>query len=156
MTTDDSDLDREWGSDQLRDAWVSRTTIIGEAAAPLLEALCDEIEEIIVAAVSTGDGFNLCAIGLEEDEIGRFVALGSSLNSVAQAAVGALPDTPRKVKLDVATAIAGDLTLLSVTFDHETLGTCILTAAGRDISLGRLKLEAEQTAAALSEALQGL
>ncbi|MDO5052935.1 MAG: hypothetical protein Q4E05_08610, partial [Pseudoclavibacter sp.] len=148
--------DHEWQDDEIRAAWIQRTERIGTAAAPLLEVLVEDVPEVLVASLATGDGFHLCSIGLHEQDVGRFSALGSSLQSVARAVTGALPDVARNVRLDAVSLRADDVLLVYVTIEHPELGAFIVSAAARGISLGELQMETARAASRLAEELREL
>lgn len=146
-------LDAEWPDEAALEEWRARTERLGLAAAPHLEALLDEVPHTISAVVCTGDGINLCSVGLYEEGVGPSAALASSVHSVARAAVEVLPEVPRDPELDVVSVQSGDTLLIYITFEHPTLGPLILAAAGRGSSLGELLLESRRTAARVRESV---
>lgn len=133
--------------------WEDRAERIGVAATPLLEDLLDEFPESIVAMVCTGAGFNLCAVGLTEEAVGRFAALSSSLHAVSSASVGALPGEKEAEPLDVVSVQAGRTLLLSITFEHPDFGELVLAAAVAEVTLGELLLKCRMTSTKLAREL---
>ena len=143
----------EWPDDE---EWHARITRIAEAAVPTLEELLDEIPASIVAMVCTGDGFNLCTVGLNEDSVGQFAALSGLLHSVSLASVNVLPQATPGEELEVVSAQTKDLLMLCVSFEHADLGTLILATAAQQTTLGELLLQSRITAGKLAEALARL
>lgn len=143
----------EWASTSELDDWQRRSTLIGEASVPHIEQFFDELPEAVAAIVCTGDGFNLCAAGFDDEAVGRFAALSSSLHSVSGAAIEALPAESGHTPLDVVSIAAGDVQAMFVSFDHPSLGKLILGTAARHVSIGQLLMESRRTAQALRESL---
>lgn len=145
----------EWGDPALRQEWMERSRVIGSAASEHLERLLNENESITAVGVSTRDGFNLCTVGIPEEAVTRFAALGSSLHSVAGASVTtAIGD--EDVTLDAVSVRAGEVYVLYHSFAHPTLGALVLTAASRRMALGEMLIETKRTAAALQDALKDI
>lgn len=145
----------EWDDPELRHEWAERSREIGTAAVTYLERLLDENESITAVGVSTRDGFNLCTVGIPEESVTRFAALGSSLHSVAGASVAtAIGDD--NVALDSVSVRAGDVYVLYHSFAHPTLGALVLTAASRRMALGEMLIETKRTAAQLQDALRDI
>lgn len=142
--------DPEWPTGE---DWEERAERIGLAATPHLEDLLDEFPASVVAMVCTGAGFNLCSVGIEEADVGRFAALSSSLYAVSHASVRALPVEDDTDQLDVVSVQAGDTLLLSITFEHPEFGELVLAAAVQNVTLGELLLKCRITAGNLAEQL---
>lgn len=63
---------------------------LGQLFLPAIEKMATRIPKLRCAVLCTPDGFNLCSMGLTEDQVGKLAALSSSLLSVAHATVDSL------------------------------------------------------------------
>ena len=63
---------------------------LGQYFLPCVEKMAGRIPQLHCAVLCTPDGFNLCSVGLNEEQVGKMAALSSSLFSVGDAAVGNL------------------------------------------------------------------
>ncbi|MFZ2503847.1 MAG: roadblock/LC7 domain-containing protein [Nocardioides sp.] len=77
----DPDIAEHW------DLW---STQIGRALLPRLEATVAKLPGVTSAMICTSDGFNLCALGVDEDQAARLSAMVSSLYSISSAATSCL------------------------------------------------------------------
>ena len=87
---------------------------IGRALLPILHQIVDTTPEVTSAMIGTADGFNLCAIGLEEDDIARVSAMTSSLLSLADAVTDVV-DKADDHPLDVVTVAHGPFVTVMLT-----------------------------------------
>lgn len=87
---------------------------LGQLFLPALEKMATRIPRLRCAVLCTPDGFNLCSLGLSEDQVGKMAALSSSLLSVGDAAVSSLetPDQPAG-PLDMLTLEANGLQIVT-------------------------------------------
>jgi hypothetical protein len=60
---------------------------LGQYFLPCVEKMAARIPQLHCAVLCTPDGFNLCSVGLNEEQVGKMAALSSSLFSVGDAAV---------------------------------------------------------------------
>ena len=65
------------------EAWLAWCATVGELVLPIMLDLHRRIPQTSAAMLCTADGFNLCALGLDESAVGRMAALTSSLYAVA-------------------------------------------------------------------------
>jgi predicted regulator of Ras-like GTPase activity (Roadblock/LC7/MglB family) len=70
----DADIAADW------ELWSEQ---IGRALLPVVEELADSLPSFDSAMVCTLDGFNLCAVGVEEMNINQLSTMTSSLHSIA-------------------------------------------------------------------------
>lgn len=63
---------------------------IGQRFSPCIEKMASRIPQLHCAMLCTPDGFNLCSVGLDEEQVGKMAALSSSLFTVGDAAVDSL------------------------------------------------------------------
>lgn len=82
--------------------WQMDSLAIGRRFSPFIEKMAGRIPQLQCAMLCTPDGFNLCSIGLNEEQVGKMAALSSSLFSVGAAAVNSLNS-----ESDAANASAG-------------------------------------------------
>lgn len=121
----------------------------GEATLPVLRELASRVPSIDGAMVCTADGYNLCALGLEEVQVGRLAAMTSSLYSVSRAACGAVAAQSRTGEaepLDQVTLRSGDTQYMVFPIKHDQLGYLLLSVWAEDVSLGELLMEAKISA----------
>lgn len=121
----------------------------GEATLPVLQELVKRVPTIDGAMVCTADGYNLCALGLEEAQVGRLAAMTSSLFSVSGAACGAVAAQSRSgtsEALDQVTLRSGDSQYMIFPIKHDQLGYLLLSVWAKDVSLGELLMEAKISA----------
>ncbi|HQR27137.1 MAG TPA: hypothetical protein PLP61_08880 [Nocardioides sp.] len=128
----DEDIAAYWG------LWSEQ---IGRALAPVLQKLADSLPTFSSAMICTADGFNLCTLGVDENQVSRLSAMTSSLHSIADAVSSSVHDdrggrldqvsltngTSSTVVLAVRDLIIGPL-LIWVTATGETLGVLLMRA----------------------------
>ena len=104
---------------------------IGRRFFPCVEKMASRITQLHCAMLCTPDGFNLCALGLNEDQVGKMAALSSSLFSVGNAAVDSLNlDGDSATELNYLTLEARGLQIVSTKIIRPA-GDFILMAAAR-------------------------
>ncbi|MGL5810916.1 MAG: roadblock/LC7 domain-containing protein [Nocardioides sp.] len=132
------------------------TSAIGRRVLPILERLVSTLPSVATVVVSTGDGFNVCALGLDEQQVERVCALGSSLYSMA----GALTEA-------IAPGVAGPLDLTSIAHGEFTTVVLAISLPDRtrfllwvttsdDTTMGSVIYRARETAAAIQTELGAL
>ena len=108
--------------------WQMDSLALGKLFLPAVEKMATRIPQLRCAVLCTPDGFNLCSLGLTEDQVGKMAALSSSLISVGDATVNSLAqaDVPASA-LDMLTMEANGLQIVSVKIPLST-GYLILMA----------------------------
>lgn len=108
--------------------WQMDSLALGKLFLPAVEKMATRIPQLRCAVLCTPDGFNLCSLGLTEDQVGKMAALSSSLISVGDATVNSLAqaDLPTSA-LDMLTMEANGLQIVSVKIPRST-GYLILMA----------------------------
>lgn len=126
-----------WLSETRSQHWLAWCAEIGEQTLPVLSDLHRRIPQTTSAMLCTPDGFNLCALGLEEVQVGRLAALTSSLYAVSTAAV---TDTQRGggKTLDYVTLASGDSLKVVIAIPNPNLGRLLLWARAEGVALGVL------------------
>lgn len=135
---------------------------LGQYFLPCVEKMAARIPQLHCAVLCTPDGFNLCSVGLNEEQVGKMAALSSSLFSVGDAAVGNLsldtsadPASPslnsNPAGLDYLTLEAGGLQIVSTKISR-TGKNFILMAASR-ASLGVVLVGVKATVADIEKML---
>lgn len=128
---------------------LAKIEITGEATLPVLQGLAERVPGLDGAMVCTADGYNLCALGLEEAQVGRLAAMTSSLYSVSRAACGAVAAQSRSghaEPLDQVTLRSGDSQYMVFPIEHDELGYLLLSLWAKNVSLGELLMEAKISA----------
>ncbi len=121
--------------------WQMDSLAIGRRFSPFIEKMASRIAQLQCAMLCTPDGFNLCSIGLNEEQVGKMAALSSSLFSVGAAAVNSLTSESAanvassaegsvSAPLNYLTLEAGGLQIVSTKIIRPA-GDFILMAAAR-------------------------
>ena len=120
---------------------------MGKRAVPAMELLAARLPQLRSAVLCTGDGFNVCSIGVTESQLGKLAALASSLFTMGEA-LSSLSDDDSAggpSGLDVLTLEAGGSILVAVQVPHPTQPLVLMIGA-RSTPLGVLHLRARQSA----------
>jgi predicted regulator of Ras-like GTPase activity (Roadblock/LC7/MglB family) len=120
---------------------------MGKRAVPTMELLAARLPQLRSAVLCTGDGFNVCSIGVTESQLGKLAALASSLFTMGEATLSSLSDDTDggPSGLDVLTLEAGGSILVAVQVPHPTQPLVLMIGA-RSTPLGVLHLRARQSA----------
>jgi predicted regulator of Ras-like GTPase activity (Roadblock/LC7/MglB family) len=111
--------------------WQMDSLALGKFFQPALEKMAARIPSLRCVVLCTSDGFNLCSIGLTEDQVGKMAALSSSLLSVGEAVVSTLvPENTSPGGLDIMTMEANGVQLVGTRI-HRSGGYLILMAAAK-------------------------
>lgn len=127
---------------------------MGRFVLPVMEKLPARLQQLRSAVLCTEDGFNVCSIGVNEEQLGKMAALASSLLTIGQATVGTLAVGEGMQSLDVLTLQAGDWTVVGVRVAHAAQPLVLMLSATAT-PLGVLHLSARQTAAEIAGKLTG-
>lgn len=129
---------------------------IGTSALPALETLVERLSSIDGAMLCTADGYNLCALGLDENQVGRLAALTSTLFSVSRGAMEAVAQSSHSVgaPLEQVTLRSGETQCLVFPIQHDRLGYVILCLWAERTGLGELLMEARITAREIADILR--
>lgn len=136
----------EMGAAEAR-RWAQTTERIGQDLLPVLEQLAGSLPSATAIMVSTGDGFNLCALGLSEEQVDRVSAMGSALHSVSRAATEALAGGEAHQPLDMLSITHGAHTTVVLTLRGLDHGQALLWVTGTQDSMGVMIFRARAAAA---------
>ncbi len=131
---------------EIAEHWDIWSKVIGRTALPRLEALRETIPTMTSAILCTADGMNLCAIGIEQDNVGRLAALNSSLFAIAASEAEIVSDgtaSPQSTMVHMSTG-QGHIVLASLVLSD--LGQFLLAISAKDIPLGMLVVQTRQAA----------
>ena len=117
--------------------WLAWCATVGELVLPIMLDLHRRIPQTSAAMLCTADGFNLCALGLDESAVGRMAALTSSLYAVANASASENVRTGGE-QLDYLTLVSRASLKVVTSIPHPALGRLLMWAAADDIALGVL------------------
>ncbi len=110
----------------------------GHAVLPELHRLHNGLPTLKSAMVCTGDGLNLCALGVDEQQVGRLAAMASSIHAVSAAAARGTLDAGG-AKLKAVTVITDDAHAVVIAVPHPRFDHLLLwVAAGAQDRLGAL------------------
>ena len=108
--------------------WQMDSLALGKLFLPAFEKMATRIPQLRCAVLCTPDGFNLCSLGLTEEQVGKMAALSSSLISVGDATVNSLAQANLPTSsLDMLTMEANGLQIVSIKIPRST-GYLILMA----------------------------
>lgn len=130
--------------------WEDLSERIGTAVQPVLEGLARTLPSVTAVMISTADGFNLCALGLNDERVDRISAMGSALHSVARAATEALAEVEGTDQpLDMLSISHGSYTTVVLTVPGLGDGSALLWVTGNQDSLGAMIFRAKASVADL-------
>jgi predicted regulator of Ras-like GTPase activity (Roadblock/LC7/MglB family) len=120
--------------------WSLWSEQIGRALVPVLNKLSTSLPSFSSAMICTADGYNLCTLGVSEDQVSRLSAMTSSMHSLADVLSTSVHDgenpldivsltngSSNTVLMAIRHLIIGQV-LLWVTAEHETLGVLLMRA----------------------------
>ena len=118
---------------------------LGQHFLPALEKLAVRIPNLRCAMLCTPDGFNLCSIGLSENQVGKMAALSSSLLSIGDAAVSSLStDNAPTASMEMMTMEADGLQIVCVKIQRP--GSYFVLMAASRSPLGVILMGVKATA----------
>jgi predicted regulator of Ras-like GTPase activity (Roadblock/LC7/MglB family) len=139
----DEDIAASWG------LWSEQ---IGRALLPTLQRLADSLPAFSSAMICTADGFNLCTIGVDEDQVSRLSAMTSSLHSIADAVSSSVHDDEGG-PLDMVTLTNGSSKTVVLAVRELIVGQLLLWVTVGDDSLGALLMRARVAAESIRDKL---
>lgn len=145
-------------STEIAQDWDMWSVQIGTAMLPYLEQLSGQLTQGAAVMACTSDGFNLCAVGLDDTQVQRLSALASSLLSVAGASADVLLDEssddghPGRSLDAVSLAYAGQQGVLIVV-RSLIIGSVVLFVTAPEMTLGFLLVQARATAEKIAQLL---
>ena len=133
--------------------WQMDSLAIGRRFSPFVEKMVNRIPQLQCAMLCTPDGFNLCSIGLNEEQVGKMAALSSSLLSVGDATVSSLAaeDGSQAAGLEMLTMEANGLQIVTTKINRA--GGHMVLMAGARAPLGVVLVGVKATAADLIKLL---
>jgi len=130
-----------------QEIWRMESLAIGQRVLPPLERLASRIPNLRFASLCTVDGFNLCSIGLHEDQVGKMAALSSSLLSMGNAAVQSLLGADRSVQtMETITMEASGLHLVCESIARPGKASPLILFAAAQAPLGVVLFAVKSTA----------
>ena len=131
---------------------LKRIEDIGAASVPVLTDLTERVPTIDGAMLCTADGYNMCALGLDENQVGRLAAMTSTLFSVSSGAMEAVAaGSPLGVEpLEQVTLRSGETQYMIFPIKHEQLGYVLMSLWAQNVTLGELLMEARISARELA------
>lgn len=125
--------------------------MIGGMALLRLEKVKQSVPEIRSAMLCTADGMNLCALGIEPQDVGRMAAPNSSLLAVSssQAEIVSAGAVSRSETMVNVSTGRGHLVLAS--FVQAPLGQMLLSLSAEGLQLGTLIVHARQASADIQQ-----
>ncbi len=133
-------------------AWELWSEQIGRALLPVLRTLAESLPTFSSAMICTADGFNLCALGVDEIEVSRLSAMTSSLHSIADSVSGSVHDD-RGGPLDMVTLTNGASKTVVLAVRDLIVGQLLIWVTVGDDSLGALLMRAKVAAGSVRDQL---
>lgn len=123
--------------------WDSWSMMLGHGAQKILEDVAEALPQVVQATIATADGLNLCSLGIKPADVGRVVAVSSSLLAVSRAFGSTVHGTPNGTLAHIAN---GRTHTVVVSLTEEPLGQLLVSLTGEDVDPGRLAGAALDTA----------
>ena len=126
---------------------------LGQFFLPTIEKMAVRIPQLRCAVLCTPDGFNICSLGLTENQVGKMAALSSSLLSVGDATVSSLAaeDGSQAAGLEMLALEATGLQIVTTKINRA--GGHMVLMAGARAPLGLVLVGVKATAADLIKLL---
>ena len=125
---------------------------LGRFVLPAMEKLSERLPHLCCASLCTADGFNVCSIGITEQQLGKMAALSGSLLTLGEAMLNNLSASTPGPVLDIMTLEAGTWIIVAVRVAAPGQ-PLVLTLSATQTPLGVLHLRARQTAEEISSLL---
>lgn len=129
---------------------------LGQLVQPSMEKLAQRIPRLRCALLCTPDGFNICSLGVTENQLGKLAALTSSLVSVGEAMSQNLQNLEHApAPMDALTIDAGTLRMVGLKLQGAGGSHLFLLASAENVPLGVLLINLQATAAEIGTLLTG-
>lgn len=131
--------------------WELWSRMIGGLALPRLEKVRESVPEIRSAMLCTADGMNLCALGIEPQDVGRMAALNSSLFAVSSSQAEIVSSGAASRSETMVNVSTGHGHLVLASFVQAPLGQMLLSLSAEGLQLGTLIVRARQARADIQQ-----
>lgn len=125
---------------------------MGEAVLPTMELLPRRIPKLSAAVLCTPDGFNICSLGVDEQQVGKLAALSGSLLSIGNATMGEILSGNAANQLDLLSLKGGNYQIIGIKV-RQPDSHLVLLAAAPDTALGVMIVGAQYVARELEKQL---
>jgi predicted regulator of Ras-like GTPase activity (Roadblock/LC7/MglB family) len=123
---------------------------LGQFVLPTMEQLQQRIPKLATAVLCTSDGFNVCSLGVDENQVGKLAALAGSMLSVGNATLNELKSDLGEQSMEMLTLKAGEFQILGMKV-HKPNGPLILMVAAPHTALGVMIVGAQVVAAEIEK-----
>ncbi|MFT3873261.1 MAG: hypothetical protein QM714_11550 [Nocardioides sp.] len=120
----------------IADYWELWSEQIGRALVPVLDKLAASLPSFSSAMICTADGFNLCTLGVDEDQVTRLSAMTSSLHSIADVMSTSVHDGDDL--LDIVSLTNGSSSTVLMAIRSLIIGQVLLWVTAEQVPLGAL------------------
>lgn len=138
---------------EIAEYWELWSEQIGRALVPVLERLAGSLPRFSSAMICTADGFNLCTLGVNEEQVSRLSAMTSSMHSLADVLSSEVHDGDEP--LDTVSLTNGSSQTVLMAIRHLIIGQVLLWVTAEKETLGallmRARVAAEDVRAILAE-----
>lgn len=132
--------------------WELWSEQIGRALVPVLTQLSKSLPSFSSAMICTADGFNLCTLGVDEEQVSQLSAMTSSLHSIADA-VSSSVHSGEDGPLDMVSLTNGTSKTVVLAIRHLIIGQLLLWVTATDETLGVLLVRAKVAAEGIRDVL---
>lgn len=111
------------------------TSAIGKLVLPTMDILNRKLPNMLGASLCTADGFNVCSVGLDNQDVGKMSSLSSSMFALTGSIIEAVLDTQNDDKKEVFITV-GDMQIVLVQVSHPKLNNLVLLVSVKNTSTG--------------------
>jgi predicted regulator of Ras-like GTPase activity (Roadblock/LC7/MglB family) len=114
---------------------------MGKRAIPAMDRLAERLPQLRCAVLCTADGFNVCSIGVTEQQLGKMAALTGSLFTMGAATLASLDEEPVDTRSAAAPPAGATISHIGAARTGSSGNTSLARPASTS-ELGVLTLEA--------------
>lgn len=132
------------------------TSRIGRMLLPEMQNLAQKLNSIEFAMLCTADGFNLCSLEIDDEDVGKTSTLTSSLFSICSSIVDTMyaqhyPDDKKEILLTIA-----DVQIFVAEVTYHSSDNLVLLVSAKNTSSGKLLMTVRNTVTKLEEQINQL
>lgn len=130
------------------------TSAIGKLVLPTMNLLSQKLPRMDGATLCTADGFNVCSIGLDSQDVGKMSSLSSSMFALTGSIIESVTnkeDSADKKEVFIST---GDTQIVLVQVSHPKLDSLVLLVSVTDTSTGVILMAVRFVVAELEKQFQ--
>lgn len=130
------------------------TTAWGQRALPALETLQRRVPGLLAATLCSSDGFNLCAIGLDHNQVYKMAAISSTLFAVSRSVLKEVRhEAATQEPLDMVSLTSGGLQVVGIRVEFLKERPLALLVAAQNTQIGVIMAAARAVGAEITRVL---